>query len=250
MICLLALAAPIWAQDRVNRFDTPEGVQQGNALFQIHCTYCHGARGEGGRGADLTTGRYRRGGSDANLFDTIRNGIPGTEMPVVRASDDEVWKMVAFVKNLGARRTAREGFGRRRRGEGRLSGEGQDAPRAIRSAARVEHSVPTWTTSGGGAIWITSLESLLKPDADVAVRYRAVAVTTKSGQTITGIRLNEDDISIQLRDEKDNLRSFFKDKLSGMRYDKPSLMPAYGTVLSKKEIDDVVSYLSSLRGVQ
>ena len=93
-------------------------------------------------------------------------------------------------------------------------------------------------------------ESLLKPDADVPVRYRAVAVTTKSGQTITGIRLNEDDISIQLRDEKDNLRSFFKDKLSGMRYDKPSLMPPYGTVLSKKEIDDVVSYLSSLRGVQ
>ena len=35
-----------------------------------------------------------------------------------------------------------------------------------------------------------------------------------------------------------------------MRYDKPSLMPPYGTVLSKKEIDDVVSYLSSLRGVQ
>jgi putative heme iron utilization protein len=94
------------------------------------------------------------------------------------------------------------------------------------------------------------VESLLKPDADVPVRYRAVAVTTKSGQIITGIRLNEDDISIQLRDEKDNFRSFFKDTLSGMRYDKPSLMPAYGTALSKKEIDDVVSYLSSLRGVQ
>src|SRR6478672_7068375 len=102
MTCALALTLPLWPQERVNRFDTPEGVQQGNALFQVHCTYCHGARGEGGRGADLTAGRYRRGGSDANLFDTIRNGIPGTEMPVVRASDDEVWKMVAFVKNLGA----------------------------------------------------------------------------------------------------------------------------------------------------
>ena len=83
----------------------------------MHCSYCHGARGEGGRGADLTTGRYRRGGSDANLFDTIRNGIPGTEMPVVRATDDEVWKMVAFVKKLGSRGAARDSFGRRRRGE-------------------------------------------------------------------------------------------------------------------------------------
>ena len=72
----------------------------------------------------------------------------------------------------------------------------------------------------------------------------------KPARPSPGIRLNEDDISIQLRDDKDNLRSFLKDKLSGLRYDQPSLMPAYGTVLSKKEIDDVVSYLSSLRGVQ
>jgi hypothetical protein len=55
--------------------------------------------------------------------------------------------------------------------------------------------------------------------------------------------------SIQLRDER-TTSVRFQDKLSGMRYDKPSLMPAYGTVLSKKEVDDVVSYLSSLRGVQ
>ena len=102
MTCALVLTLPLWPQERVNRFDTPEGIQQGSALFQTHCSYCHGARGEGGRGADLTAGRYRRGGSDANLFDTIRNGIPGTEMPVVRATDDEVWKMVAFVKKLAA----------------------------------------------------------------------------------------------------------------------------------------------------
>jgi putative heme-binding domain-containing protein len=93
-------------------------------------------------------------------------------------------------------------------------------------------------------------ESLVSPEADVPGRYRAIQVVPKSGPAIAGLRLNEDDISIQLRDEKDNFRSFFKDKLSDMRYDKPSLMPAYGTVLSKKEIDDVVSYLSSLRGVQ
>jgi putative heme-binding domain-containing protein len=249
MICLLALAAPICAQDRVNRFDTPEGVQQGNALFQVHCTYCHGARGEGGRGADLTTGRYRRGGSDANIFDTIRNGIPGTEMPVVRATDDEVWKMVAFVKNLGAVEPREKAPGDAVAGKAVLLGKGR---------CTTCHSIgseggtlgPDLSDVGRRRNLDYLVESLVKPDADVPVRYRAVAVTTKSGQTITGIRLNEDDISIQLRDEKDNFRSFFKNKLSGMRYDKPSLMPPYGTVLNKKEIDDVVSYLSSLRGVQ
>ena len=93
-------------------------------------------------------------------------------------------------------------------------------------------------------------ESLVSPEADVPVRYRAVQVVTKSGQTIRGIRLNEDDISIQLRDQKDNLRSFLKQNLQEIRHDKPSLMPPYGSSLSKKEIEDVVAYLSSLRGDQ
>src|ERR1700730_17541722 len=70
-----------WPQQ--NTFDTPEGRQQGASLFQTHCAYCHGAQGEGGRGADLTNGVYKHGGSDRELYATIRNGIPGTEMPTV-----------------------------------------------------------------------------------------------------------------------------------------------------------------------
>src|SRR5713226_4526039 len=73
---------------QTNPFNTDADVQQGGALFQLHCSYCHGSHGEGGRGADLTAGVYRMGGTDSELFETIRTGVPGTEMPVVRASDD------------------------------------------------------------------------------------------------------------------------------------------------------------------
>jgi putative heme-binding domain-containing protein len=93
-------------------------------------------------------------------------------------------------------------------------------------------------------------ESLLKPEADVPIRYRAIQVTTKSGQMFAGIRLNEDDLSIQLRDTGDNLRSFLKDNVKEIRRDRPSLMPAYGPLLTNKELEDLVAYLSSLRGVQ
>jgi putative heme-binding domain-containing protein len=247
--CAIALAIPLWSQDRVNRFDTPEGTQQGNALFQLHCSYCHGARGEGGRGADLTAGRYRRGGSDANLFDTIRNGIPGTEMPVVRASDDEVWKMVAFVKKLGAGEPSGTASGDAVAGKSVYQDKG---------GCTACHSIGSEGGTLGPDLGDVGrrrnpdylLESLLKPEADVPAGYRAVRVITKAGETINGIRLNEDDVSIQLRDDKGNLRSFLKEKLGGLRYDQPSLMPPYGSVLSKKEVDDLVSYLSSLRGVQ
>jgi putative heme-binding domain-containing protein len=91
------------------------------------------------------------------------------------------------------------------------------------------------------------MESLVSPEADVPTPYRAVQIVTKAGQSTAGIRLNEDDVSIQLRDRDGNLRSFFKDNLKEIRRDKPSLMPAYGATLNKKELEDVVAYLSSLR---
>jgi mono/diheme cytochrome c family protein len=53
---------------------------------------------------------------------------------------------------------------------------------------------------------------------------------------------------VQLRDTSDNLRSILKVNMKEIRHDQPTLMPAYGSVLSKKELDDLVAYLSSLRG--
>jgi cytochrome c oxidase cbb3-type subunit 3 len=253
LLLIIGCVMSAWAQDQAtapsNPFDTPEGVTQGGALFQTHCSYCHGARGEGGRGADLTNGQYRHGGSDANLFTSVRNGIPGTEMPPVRATDDEVWKMVAFVKRLGTAGLREKAPGDPAAGKAVYESKGGCA--VCHSIGREGGSLGPDLIDVGRRRDLKYLEeSLVSPEADVPLRYRAIQVVTKSGQTVAGIRLNEDDISIQLRDQKDNLRSFLKENLSEIRHDKPSLMPAYGSVLSKKEIEDVVAYLSSLRGAQ
>ena len=106
---IAALVAPLLAQGprdpipETNPFSSEADIQQGQALFQTHCSYCHGSSGEGGRGADLTAGIYRRGGRDPELYASVRFGVPGSEMGPVRATDDEVWKMVAFVKGIGSR---------------------------------------------------------------------------------------------------------------------------------------------------
>ena len=92
-------------------------------------------------------------------------------------------------------------------------------------------------------------ESLAKPEADIPINYRGVQVVLKSGQTVSGIRLNRDDLSIQLRDTRGNLRSFLMDNVQEVRYDKPSLMPAYAS-MNQKDFDDVVAYLNSLKGAQ
>ncbi|HLH39879.1 MAG TPA: c-type cytochrome [Bryobacteraceae bacterium] len=223
------------------------GAADGAALFQTYCAYCHGSHGEGGRGADLTTGEYQHGSSDNDLFSTIRYGVRGTEMPATGVNDDEAWKLVAFVKSIGSQGAKEVAPGD--------AGAGKQV--YARSGCASCHSID----KQGGAIGpdLSDVgrrrnlkyieESIVKPDADIPVQYRAIQVVTKSGQTINGIRLNEDDISIQVRDLDDNLRSFLKADIREIRHDKPSLMPSY-TSLSRKDLDDLVSYLHSLRGAQ
>jgi putative heme-binding domain-containing protein len=231
----------------INPFSSDADSQQGSALFQTHCTYCHGASGEGGRGADLTAGVYRHGGRDPELYASIRNGIPGTEMAPVRVTDDEVWKLVAFVKRLGS-----QGMLEKATGDpvaGRLVYQKSGCMSCHRIDNEGGNLGPPLTDIGRrrGLKFLT--ESLVKPDAEIPINYRGVQVVLKSGQTVTGIRVNRDDLSIQLRDSRDNFRSFLMDNVQEVRYDKPSLMPSYAS-MNPKDLDDVVAYLNSLKGAQ
>jgi cytochrome c oxidase cbb3-type subunit 3 len=246
------MAVSVQAQEprsRTNPFNTPQGAAEGASLFQTHCTYCHGARGEGGRGADLTTGTYRHGSSDAELYNTIRNGIPGTEMPSVRVADDDVWKMVAFVRKLGLAPETEKAAGDVR--AGRAVFEGKGACLSCHAVGRDGGSLgPDLSDVGRRRNPQYLEESVVKPDADVSIPFRTFEITMRSGQSVTGIRLNEDDVSIQLRDRTGNLRSFLKENIVEIRRDRPSLMPSYGASLARKELEDLVAYLSSLRGAQ
>ena len=232
---------------KVNPFETAADVQQGGALFQTHCSYCHGVRGEGGRGADLTAGVYRMGGSDPELFHTIRVGVPGSEMPAVRVTDDEVWRIVGFVKRLGSQGLSEKAPGDAVAGKTIYTKNGCAA--CHRVGAEGTDLGPDLSDVGHRRGLAYLEESLLKPEAFVASNYRAVQVLMKSGQTVSGIRLNEDDLSVQLRDVSGNPRSILKDNVKQVRRDKPSLMPSYER-LSKVDLANLVAYLNSLKGAQ
>jgi putative heme-binding domain-containing protein len=90
--------------------------------------------------------------------------------------------------------------------------------------------------------------ALVDPDAEIDREYFTVVIETKRGQTIRGLALNEDDLSIQVRDIDGNPRSFLKDDLKSTRREQRSLMPSYASRLSGTEIDDLVAYLRTLRG--
>src|ERR1700691_5721084 len=73
----------------------------GADLFREHCAPCHGAKGEGGRGANLAVRRLPRAPDDATLGAIIAQGIPGTEMPVTRMTDQERARLIEYVRSLG-----------------------------------------------------------------------------------------------------------------------------------------------------
>jgi putative heme-binding domain-containing protein len=95
-----------------------------------------------------------------------------------------------------------------------------------------------------------SLErSLLDPNETILPQHRYVHAVTKSGATITGLRLNEDTHTVQLIDENERLVSLSKSDLREYTLLKTSPMPSYQGRLTPQEIADLVTYLFTLKGL-
>ena len=257
--CMLLAALPAEAQrmrgeearsaanlPEKNPLDSETDIAIGRQLFLGRCALCHGQDGEGGRGAALNTGQFRRGTSDREMFMTVRNGIANTEMPGTFLTDPEVWRLVAYVKRLGSTRAPEE----------KASGDAQ-AGRMIyeRQGCAACHRVdgsggdlgPDLSAVGAQSSLRYLRDSIVNPSAYIPLTYRSVTVTGAGGGKTRGIHLNEDDYSIQLRDVDGNPRSFMKNELKEIRYERESLMPPYRT-LSESELDNLLAYLKSLSG--
>ena len=88
-----------------------ESVAAGQALFTTNCAPCHGLTGKGDgpvgvtlnpRPADLTQHAIAGIHTDAQLFEWITNGFPGSRMPAFRStlSDTDRWNLVNFIRSL------------------------------------------------------------------------------------------------------------------------------------------------------
>ena len=63
------------------------------------------------------------------------------------------------------------------------------------------------------------------------------------------MKKNEDEFSIQVMDLRQRIQGYVKANLTEVVAEKQSVMPAYGPAqLSDGDLDDLLSYLSILRG--
>jgi putative heme-binding domain-containing protein len=225
---------------------TPEDVAAGGRIYRSHCAECHGLAGEGGRGPNLTMGIYRHGGSDEALLKTISRGIPGTEMPGIYFTEAQVWQIVAFVKDMGAARKAVPVPGDPEAGASLFHGKGGCAGCHM-VAGKGGRAGPDLSEIGAARTPEHLRRSLTDPSAEVNSRYWTVTVHGRDGKSYSGRRLNEDTYTIQILDSQENLRSLPKSGITDIKENRESSMPSYSG-LSEVELDNLVAYMSSLRG--
>ncbi len=241
---------PEYVIPKKNPHSTPADVQAGARLFMAQCAGCHGPKGEGGKGAVLAQPRLRRAPDDESLFRVIRDGIKGTEMPAGYAVDTkETWQLAAYVRSLG-RAPAEVVPGDPKRGEEIYRGKGNCAQcHTVRGEGGVLG--PELTDIGARRSAAHLRAAVLDPERTLPEGFLLVRIRTKDGRAITGVRLNEDIFTIQIRDLNGGLHSFIKADLAELEKETGKTpMPSFRAVLSAAETDDLVAYLASLRGAQ
>lgn len=241
----------------------PAQIKEGASLFRANCSPCHGLSAQGGgRGPDLTSGRWAHGSTDAEIFRTITQGVPGTEMPANAFEDSETRAIITYLRSLRPARQA-GASGDRARGQQIFFGKG---------ACSACHMVsgkggglgPDLTRVGAARSASYLIDSIREPSKELsdgmvdpnnhyvnALVYDTVTVVTREGQQITGVAKNEDTFSIQLLDTSQQLHRLRKKDLKSVTHEHKSLMPAYTKdLLSDTELRDLVTYLERLRGNQ
>jgi cytochrome c oxidase cbb3-type subunit 3 len=242
-----AIAAARPGQDRDVTL-TLDDLAQGKRIYVGQCALCHGIEGVGGRGPALNQPALRRAKDDVALYNVIKNGVAGTEMPAAwHMTEREVWRVVGYIHYLNraedVKLTGDAGRGRELyrakgcagchivRGEGGASGPELTGIGARRSAAYLR-------------------EALIEPAASAPEGFLVVSVVTRAGRNLRGVRVNEDSFTIQLRDDDDRFHSFRKNELRSLKKEfGVSTMPSYKT-LAATELDDLIAYLASLGGVK
>jgi cytochrome c oxidase cbb3-type subunit 3 len=258
LVCLIfsfALAATAqidleYVMPKENPNATAADLKNGQQLFMAQCARCHGPKGEGGRGTVLTQPRLPHAPDDQALFLVIRDGIKGTEMPGGYALDTrEAWQLTAYVRSLG--RMPHEAVpGDPKRGQELYQAKGHCSQCHIISGQGGSLG-PELTEIGSRRNAAHLRAVILDPGSALPEGFLEVRVVTKDGRRISGVRLNEDIFSIQIRDLNGGVHSFFKEDLKELQKDTgKSPMPSFRGTFSASEVNDLVAYLVFLRGNQ
>ncbi len=231
----------------------PDSIIVGKKLFEATCVRCHGMDGSGLTGPSLKRPRLAHAPDLAGFIQTVELGIAGTGMPSNWAySDSDCYHLYAYL--------------------GYLRNKGKETPTGDTAMGRVVFNTsgclnchmmngqgvgigPDLSEIGASRSPSNLRQSIVDPAAELPGStdldngygfslYLPLKITTRDGKEITGLRINEDTYTIQLKDAANNYYSFNKDELKSVEKQYgTSLMPSFKKILSDQQIENLVAFL-------
>ena len=241
-----------------------KAAKAGEYEFRINCALCHGlgAKG-GGRGPDLTRAQKKHAHNDAEMFQIISTGIPGTAMPAngtngqgVGMTDEEIWQIITYLHSQEVSASGKPP-GNAAHGKELFFGDA-NCSLCHMVNGKGGRLGPELTEVGASRTREALIDAVRNPSRRLAwglneatkefpQEYESVTVVTADGKQIKGVTLNEDSFSVQIMDTSEQIHLLEKDKLRSFQKSRESAMPKYGPdLLSDKDLEDIVAFLISV----
>jgi len=235
---------------------SPADIAAGKVRYEAICARCHGLDGGGSDGPSLQGAPDRLG--DAEVGSVMRFGIPGTGMNGFGMSADDAGQVVGYLRTLGHTASTEVAKGDPTKGRAVYESSGCANCHIINGqGGGVGPELTRVGSMRGPTYFHTTLltpGAILPKEAGAMERGRFtqflfVHVVTKDGHSVDGTRVYEDSFTISIKDATGRFHTFRKldvqeyEKLSGR-----SVMPSFKGTLSDSQLDDLVAYLSSLKG--
>src|SRR5262249_31763808 len=185
-----------------------------------------------------------------SIVEIITNGIPGTDMPGFRSplTERSIRQTASYVQSL-SRSAPTPVRGNTQHGAALYQSSGCAGCHIVDGAGGILGPDLTAIGTRRGAVYLR--EALVKPAASHPPGYLVVRAVPAGGPEVRGLRVHEDVFWIPIRGAGGTVHPLEKSELKDLvREIDASLMPSYSARLKDAELDDLVAYLSTLRGAK
>jgi cytochrome c oxidase cbb3-type subunit 3 len=223
-------------------------VENGKALFQENCSFCHGRDAGGGEtGPDLTRSDLVSSDVGGNKIGAVvRNGRPEAGMPAFHLAEPQIAALVAFIHTQQTKAKFTKG-GRRGVDIADLQTGNVDAGKKYFNGAG---GCSSCHSPAGDLSGIASRLQGLKLEMQMLYPRKVkskVTVTPRTGEPITGQLAYLDEFTVALTDDSGRYHSW---PVARVTYKVDAPVDAHSDLLSKYtdvDIHNLMAYLQTLR---